>query len=99
MKKTVGHAFVFGSLELDCLDHDPWFVVDRRREELRSLDATGEKLTLLQGQTGRRPDGEMEVLERYATEDGTESIVLDSSPAWLDELKEFDAMFLHHRVK
>lgn len=92
MEIRIGHAVVFGSLELVCIDFTRWFVVDREREELRSLDLPCEKMELAQRQCGRGPEGDLEVLERYATEDGSISIVLDASPAYLADLKDSSEM-------
>lgn len=82
------HEIVFGDVELIRIEGDLVYIVDREREELRSLDGTHPKFTLTQQQYGRCPDGEIEVLERYATEDESNSIVIDSSPAFLESLRD-----------
>ena len=99
MNTRIGHAVVFGTLELVCLDDTRWFVVDRARQELRSLDVPCQRMPLSQRQAGQRSDGGQEILECYETEDGSESIMLDSSPDWLDQLRNYDAMFFYASIK
>ncbi len=95
MGKRIGHTIVFG-LELVCIDDTRWFFVDRVREELRSIDVPGERFMLAQRQFGRREDGDVEILERYQTEDGSDSLVLDASPAWLAEIRDFEQGMLSY---
>jgi hypothetical protein len=79
------HEIVFETLELLRVDGQQVYVVDRVREELRSLEEPTKRVPLVQRQFGSRPDGELEVLERYADNDN-HSVVVDASPAWLSEI-------------
>jgi hypothetical protein len=79
------HEIVFETLELLRVDGQQVYVVDRVREELRSLEEPTRRVPLVQRQFGSRPDGELEVLERYADDDNY-SVVVDASPAWLSEI-------------
>lgn len=68
-------------------DSDRFLVVDRKREELRNILGPADLLPPAQKQSGRTPEGELEVLERYQTENEQgESVVIDSSPSWLNQL-------------
>ncbi len=84
---SIEHYLVLDAFELVVCDGHRYFVVDRTREELRSLLDPCEVLPLAQRQFGRLPDGKLEVLERYESVDASgEPVVLDSSPSWLDQL-------------
>lgn len=84
----IEHRIVFESLELVRKDGQRIYVVDRERQQLKCLDQPHRILSLVQRQSGRRADGELELLERYVAEDDGESVVLDSSPVWLEELRK-----------
>ncbi|MGD9854070.1 MAG: hypothetical protein AB7U20_03885 [Planctomycetaceae bacterium] len=68
--------------EIVVVDGHTKYLVDRQRYALRRLTGEPAVLTLAQCQSGRTPDGELEVLERYCSDTG-ESVVVDSSPDWL----------------
>jgi hypothetical protein len=82
------HEIVFGNVELVRIEGERIYVVDREREELRSLDWSHRDFKLTQRQFGRLEDGGVEILERYALDDVSESIVLDSSPSQLEDLED-----------
>ena len=89
MKSTfpVEHYFVLEHIEIVICDDDRLFQVDRVREELRNVREPGEVLPLIQRQFGRLPDGEIEILERYQTDDEQRAaVIMHSSPTWLDQL-------------
>ena len=56
-------------------------------------------MMLAQRQVGRTEHGSDEILERYETEDGTESIILNASPEWLAQLRNYEAMFSYWSTK
>ena len=79
---------VLEDVEVVTVDGLKTYVVDRKRKELRNIRNLSEVLTMEQRQFGRLRDGGLEILERY--QDGNpdgESVVLDSSPSWLEQLK------------
>src|SRR5205085_4972698 len=78
---------VFGSLELICIDTGEVYLVNRAQEEVSRVDDPNRTLKLTQRQFGTLPDGGLEILERYATEDNSESLVIDASPSWLEKIK------------
>lgn len=83
----VEHCIVMDSIELVRCDDDRIFIVDRERKELRNLLDPRDVLPLVQRQMGRLPNGELEVLERYQTdEERGAAVIVDSSPTRLDEL-------------
>jgi hypothetical protein len=79
---------VFGSVELICIDTGEVYIVRREQEEVSSIGDPKRTLRLAQRQIGRLSDGGLEVLERYASEDGSESLVIDASPSWLETIKK-----------
>jgi hypothetical protein len=79
------HEIVFGDLELVRIEGGDDYVVDREREVLRNLDSSKPDLKLTQRQHGRRQDGDSEILERYASDDENVVVILDASPAFLEE--------------
>ncbi len=84
---NIDHFLILQNVEIIIVDGEKAYVMDRTREELRSLIDPHEILPLCQRQSGRLPDGELEVLVRYQAEDGSgPSVVVDSSPSWLASL-------------
>ena len=77
--------FMENDQEIIIVDGSAKYLVDRKRQELRRLTGPHAVLSLEQQQYGRTPDGGVELLERYCSDEG-ESIVVDSSPGWLREI-------------
>ena len=77
--------FVENGQEIVVVDGSVKYFVDRKRQELRRLTGPASVLPLEQQQYGRTPDGGVELLERYCSDDG-QSVVVDSSPGWLRQI-------------
>ena len=77
--------FVEDGQEFVVVDGDTKYLVDRQRQELHRLNDPVTTLPVVQRQVGHTANGALEVLERDCSDDG-ESVVVDASPDWLDEI-------------
>ena len=76
----IEHYLVLEKIEIVVCDDNRFFVVDRAREQLWNVLDPSEVLPLAQRQVGRLPHGELEVLERYQTDDEQGESALRKSP-------------------
>lgn len=85
--QLIHHFLLAIDVESIVVDDERFVVVGRERQELRSLQRYDEVLPLVRQKSGRWPNGELELMERYCDlHDDTNSVVLDASPSWLEQL-------------
>jgi len=83
----IQHCKTFQGLEVVIVDDARTYFVNRIMRQLENVDDPEDILQEEQRQSGRLPDGGLEVLVRYCNDTGEFSVVLDESPSWLAELQ------------